>query len=160
MDLYQEIRYLHEHEQLSQRAIAKRLNVSRNTVKKYHSGDQVPWQRQGVSGRTKYVITVEIIEFITACLAEDGTENIKKQSHTDKRIYDRLVAELGFSGGESTIREIVAELKNKQSNVYIPLSFEPGEAYQIDWGEVTVYLDGVKMELPWFSGYNRAWFSS
>ena len=150
MDLYQKIRYLHEHEQLSQRAIAKRLGVSRNTVKKYFLGDQVPWQRQGVSGRPKYVITAEIIEFITDCLAEDDTENIKKQSHTAKRIYDRLVTELNFSGGESTVREIVAELKNKQSKVYIPLSFEPGEAYQIDWGEVTIYLDGIKIKLHIF----------
>ncbi|OPL13777.1 MAG: transposase [Firmicutes bacterium ML8_F2] len=147
VDLYQQIRYLHEHEQLSQRAIAKRLGVSRNTVKKYFLGHQVPWQRQGVSGRTKYVITAEIIEFITSCLTEDELENVTKQSHTAKRIYDRLIKELDFSGGESTVREIVAELKNKQSKVYIPLSFEPGEAYQIDWGEVTVYLDGVKIKL-------------
>ncbi len=150
MDLYQEIRNLNEHEKLSQRAIAKRLGVSRNTVKKYYSGDQVPWQRQGVSGRTKYVITAEIVEFITTCLTEDELENIKKQSHTAKRIYDRLIAELNFSGGESTVREIVAELKNKQSKVYIPLSFEPGEAYQIDWGEVTIYLDGIKIKLHIF----------
>jgi transposase len=150
VDLYQEIRYLHEHEKLSQRAIAKRLGVSRNTVKKYYSGDMVPWQRQGVSGRTKYVITAEIIEFITSCLTEDELENIKKQSHTAKRIYDRLVTELDFSGGESTVRELVAELKDKQNKVYIPLSFEPGEAYQIDWGEVTIYLDGIKIKLHIF----------
>lgn len=147
VDLYQKIRYLHEHEKMSQRAIAKMLGVSRNTVKRYYSGEQVPWERQGVSGRQKYVVTAEVLNFINDCLAEDEKENIKKQSHTAKRIYDRLVGEKSFTGGESTIRDIVAELKDKSSKVFIPLSFEPGEAYQIDWGEATIYLAGLKRKL-------------
>jgi transposase len=147
VDLYQKIRHLHEHEKMSQRAIAKMLGVSRNTVKRYYSGEQVPWERQGVSGRQKYVVTSEVLNFINDCLAEDEAENIKKQSHTAKRIYDRLVGEKSFTGGESTIRDIVAELKDKSSKVFIPLSFEPGEAYQIDWGEATIYLAGLKRKL-------------
>ncbi len=147
VDLYQKIRHLHEHEKMSQRAIAKMLGVSRNTVKRYCSGEKVPWARQGVSGRQKYVVTAEVLTFINDCLAEDEAENIKKQSHTAKRIYDRLVDEKNFTGGESTIREIVAELKDKSGKVFIPLSFEPGEAYQIDWGEATIYLAGVKRKL-------------
>jgi transposase len=147
VDLYKKIRHLHEHEKMSQRAIAKMLGVSRNTVKRYYSGEQVPWERQGVSGRQKYVVTAEVLTFINDCLAEDEKENIKKQSHTAKRIYDRLVDEKNFTGGESTIRDIVAELKDKSSKVFIPLSFEPGEAYQIDWGEVTIYLVGIKRKL-------------
>ncbi|WP_459931708.1 IS21 family transposase, partial [Desulfosporosinus burensis] len=66
---------------------------------------------------------------------------------TAKRIFDRLVAEKDFSGGESTIREIVAELKAKQSKVFIPLSYDPGEAIQVDWGEATVYLAGKKIKV-------------
>lgn len=85
----------------------------------------MPWERQGVSGRQRYVITEEIIQFIKACLSEDEDENIKKQTHTAKRIYDRLVNEKGFTGGESTACEIVAKLKDKQRKVFIPLSFEP-----------------------------------
>lgn len=121
--------------------------MSRNTVKKYCSGEQVPWVRQSVSGRQKYVITAEILSFINDCFAVDEAENIKKQSHTAKRIYDRLVEEKNFTGGESTIHEIVAELKGNSSKVFIPLSYEPGEAYQIDWGEATVYLAGIKKKL-------------
>ena len=40
-------------------------------------------------------------------------ENITKQKHTARRIYDRLVDEQGFTGGESTIRNVVSELRNK-----------------------------------------------
>ena len=147
LDVYENIRYLHEHENRSQRAIAKLLGISRNTVKRYFDGSSVPWVRQGTSGRKKYVVTDDVMEFIRECLAADEGENIKKQQHTAKRIFERLVEEKQFHGGESTIREIVAELKSKQHQVFIPLSYDPGEAIQIDWGEVTVYLAGKKSKL-------------
>jgi transposase len=147
VEIYEKIRYLHEREGLSQRKIATLLGVSRNTVKRYFDGANVPWERQGTSGRSRYVATDKVLEFVKSCLAEDETENIKKQKHTAKRIYDRLVAEKDFTGGESTIREIVAELKAKQSKVFIPLSYDPGEAIQVDWGEGTVYLGGKKTKV-------------
>lgn len=147
VEIYEKIRHLHEHENMSQRSIAKILGISRNTVKRYFNGSHVPWEREGTSGRNRYVITDEVLDFIKECLVEDETENIKKQKHTAKRIYDRLVAEKGFTGGESTIREIVAEVKAKQPKVFIPLSYDPGEAIQVDWGEATVYLAGKKLKV-------------
>jgi transposase len=147
MEIYEKIRYLHEHEALSQRGIAKRLGVSRNTVKKYFEGSCVPWERQGTSGRVRYVVTEEVTEFINECLLSDETENIRKQKHTAKRIYDRLVNEKEFLGGESTIREMVTQMRAVSSKVFIPLSFDPGEAMQIDWGEATVYIAGEKLKV-------------
>lgn len=149
VDIYKEIRDLYEHGRMSQRAIAKKLGISRNTVKKYCEGSQVPWERQGVSGRHRYVITDEHIEFIKSCLAADEAENIKKQKHTAKRIYD-LLTEQGFRGGKSTVREIVAKLKEKPGKAFLPLAYDPGEAIQIDWGEATIYLAGQKTKINLF----------
>ncbi len=150
VDIYEKIRYMHEHEGISQREIARLLCISRNTVNKYYEGSQVPWERKGVSGRQRYVVTDEVIEFIINCFESDKEENIKKQKHTAKRIYDRLVKEKGFMGGESTIRETVAQLRDKQAKVFVPLSYEPGEAIQIDWGEATIYLSGKKKKVNLF----------
>lgn len=150
VDIYEKIRYLHVHEGKSQRTISKMLGISRNTVKKYYEGSQVPWVRQGISGRQRYVVTDEVMSFIKNCLATDEIENIKKQKHTAKRIYDRLVEEKDFKGGESTIREIVAELRGKQAKVFVPLSYDPGEAIQIDWGEASAYISGKKTKLNLF----------
>ena len=47
------------------------------------------------------------------CLEEDRLMQLPKQKHTAKRIYDRLVAEKGFKGGESTIRNAVKALRNE-----------------------------------------------
>ena len=150
VDIYEKIRYLYEREGQSQRAIARILGVSRNTVRKYCKGSQVPWERQGVSGRNRYVITEEVLGFIEDCLATDEEEDIKKQVHTAKRIYDRLVEEKHFTGGESTVREVVAALREKQRNVFVPLSFDPGEAIQIDWGQAIAYLAGKKTKVNIF----------
>lgn len=47
------------------------------------------------------------------------------------------------------MREIVAALRGKPAKAF-PLSFEPGEAIQIDWGAATVYLDGKRIEINLF----------
>lgn len=134
VDMYEKIRYLYTQEKRSQREIARLLGISRTTVRKYCDGSTLPGVRNGVSGRKSYVITDEVLRFIEDCLLEDESENLKKQKHTARRVYTRLVEELGFSGGESTVRRLVAQIKNKPSKAFVPLSYDPAEAAQIDWG--------------------------
>ncbi len=133
----------------SQRKIAKALGISRNTVAKYCEGASVPWVRK-TPERVSTVLTEETIEFIQSCLKEDADENLKKQRHTAKRIYDRLVEETGFNGGESTIRAKVHELKALMPTAFIPLAFDPGEALQVDWGEAYVYIKGEREKVNLF----------
>lgn len=75
---------------------------------------------------------------------------MKKQRHTAKRIYDRLVEETGFTGGESTVRAKVHELKQLMPSVFLPLLFDPGEALQVDWGEAFVYIKGKREKVNLF----------
>lgn len=133
----------------SQRSIAKTLGISRNTVKKYCDGSAVPWERK-TPIRQSTVLTDDVLSFIQDCLNEDKTEGLKKQQHTAKRIFDRLVSEKGFTGGESTIRKVVHDLKGKTPTAFLPLQFDPGQAVQIDWGEATIYLQGEKMVVNLF----------
>lgn len=148
VDIYKEIRRLRL-DGISQRQIASRLHISRNTVKKYWDGDSVPWERKEYS-REASVITPEVISFVRSCLDEDTRCRNKKQHHTAKRIYDRLVEELGFTGGETTVRRLVSQLREKTQEVFVPLAFPPGDAMQIDWGEATVYIAGKKMVVNLF----------
>lgn len=149
VDQYQNIRHLYIAQGLSKREISRRLQISRNTVTKYCEGNQVPWERKAYHREPK-VVTTAVKEFIKNCLKQDE-EAPKKQHHTAKRIYDRLVAEKGFTGAESTIRQAVRQIKNElPKQVFIPLSFEPGEAAQADWGEGTFYLKGQKAKAMLF----------
>lgn len=153
MDTYQLIRtYFNEGKSI--RWIARTLGISRQTVRKYCEGNTHPEVRKDYH-RAPDVITDDVKEFILDCFKQDEYEGIKKQSHTAKRIYDRLVREKGFTGGESTIRKAVNELRKEHSippQADVPLEYDPGDAIQIDWGECTVYLDNVKHKLQFFCG--------
>jgi len=151
VDVYQEIRRLQLEGVVSKREAARRLGISRNTVKKYWDGDVVPWDKKPYV-REANVITAEIRKFIVSCLDEDDSEGVKKQKHTAQRIYDRLVTETDFKGGASSVRRAVHELRleREAQQVFVPLSFFPGDSAQIDWGEATVYMDSKRMKINLF----------
>ena len=75
---------------MSQRQIAAVLRISRNTVKKYWDDDSVPRERKDYN-REASVLTEDVVAFVRQCLEEDA-RNPKRQHHTAKRIFDRLVA--------------------------------------------------------------------
>lgn len=89
--------------------IARALRVSRDTVAKHADmGDMQPAapmpQRRGrpaLAGNEEWVASV--LE------ADLGTP--RKQRHTARRIYDRLVAERGYAGSYSTVQRLVRELR-------------------------------------------------
>ena len=148
VEIYKQIRRMRL-DGMSQRQIAAVLHISRNTVKKYWDGNCVPWERKEYS-REPVVLTKDVVAFVGQCVDEDSQCGSKKQHHTAKRIYDRLVAERGFTGGETTIRRLVKELREKHQEAFVPLIFPAGDAMQIDWGEATIYLNGVKTTVNLF----------
>lgn len=131
------------------RKIAEELGISRHTVKKYCDGSSQPGARK-TPVRQATSMTEEIVDFIRQCLEEDAKENLKKQRHTARRIFSRLVTEKNFTGGESTVRHKVRALKAAMPRVFIPLQFGPGEAMQVDWGVASAYINGVREEVNLF----------
>ena len=85
LDVYKEIRRLRLGGVTSQRAAAKILGISRNTVAKYWEGEAVPWDRKSYE-RDTVVLTPEVILFVRECLDEDESEDVQKQKHTARRI--------------------------------------------------------------------------
>jgi hypothetical protein len=66
-----------------------------------------------------------------------------KQRHTAKRILDRLKAERGYTGGYTMVKEAVREWKDATKEVFVPLSYPPGEA-QVDFGFAYVDVAGER----------------
>jgi transposase len=66
----------------------------------------------------------------------------KKQRHTAKRIFDRLRAEHGFTGGYTIIKDYVRDKRISMKEVFLPLEQRPGTD-QVDFGEVQVRIGGV-----------------
>jgi transposase len=73
----------------------------------------------------------------------------KKQRHTAQRILDRLVAEHGFDGCYSSVKEAVRAWRQGSQEVFLPLSHPPGEA-QVDFGFVEIDLAGERIKAALF----------
>ena len=135
VDVYKSIRALQTEGVTSQREAARILGISRNTVKKYWMGDVVPWDRKAYQ-REASVVTPEVKRFIEHCLDTDAEVGVKKQRHTARRIYTRLVEELGYMGSESAIRAAVHEAKaeRKETDLLIldELSYLSFNRYESD----------------------------
>ena len=149
MQDYGHIRRMYLVDGLSQRQIAEKLGISRNTVAKYCEGNTYPGLRASYC-RAASVMTPDILRFIEQCLHEDRLEPNQKQHHTAKRIYERLVEEKSFTGAQSTVRRIVAKLRGHPREAFVPLAFAPGDAMQIDWGEAVIYLAGERTKVQMF----------
>jgi transposase len=117
------------------RGIAREGLHDRRTVRKFLSDAGPPRYTLKVPRRRP--VLEPFLPVIHQWLEEDK-DRPTKQRHTAHRIYDRLVSEFGFTGGESTVRQYVREVRPRRE-VMIPLDHDPGEA-QVDWGEAQVYL--------------------
>ena len=77
VDQYQLIRELYAVKGLSQRAIARRLGASRNTVRKYCTGENLPFET-GTRNRQPTVITPKVEEFVQQCFQQDEEDDVLK----------------------------------------------------------------------------------
>jgi len=55
---------------------------------------------------------------------------VGKLRHKARRVWLRLRDEYGFEGSEPSVRRIVAALRHRPPEVFIPLAHEPGEEAQ------------------------------
>jgi len=148
----QDIMDLYEREGLSLRQIAKKLHVSRNTVRRVidRPGYYLGVEPKNERNKKRTILVPAMIEKIDQILKDDLREH-RKQRHTAHRIWERLLED-GFNCGESTIRRYVGGKKRGMREVFIPLEFGAGEDAQVDWGYGTVEIDGARIEAAYFSG--------
>ena len=70
----------------------------------------------------------------------------KRERLTLVRIYEEL-RNRGYDGSYDAVRRYAASwskaLQEASADAYVPLSFDPGEAYQFDWSHEVVLIDGV-----------------
>ncbi len=78
----------------------------------------------------------------------------KKQRHTARRIFNRLVSEHNFTGAESTVRRYVKTAKRKfginSPKAFIPCDPIEGAEAEIDWGTATAILADKEVKLKFF----------
>lgn len=137
----EEMRKLYFRRHWSIRRIAREFHCSRKTVRGALNDSGPPRYKRRVPPPQRVIGPVK--HTIDGYLGVDKTSP-RKQRHTARRIYHRLVEEHQFKGSESTVRKYVRALRGVCKEVFIPLEYDAGSSAQADWGEAYVILKGIK----------------
>jgi transposase len=138
VELFEDIRKRHFVQEQSIRGIAQQLHVHRRMVRQALESAVPPARKP--PRREPLVLTHSFRRLIDQWLLSDRRAP-RKQRHTARRIFKRLVKEHGFGGGESTVRKYVGRRKRElalSASAFIPLCHLPGEEAEVDFYEAEV----------------------
>ena len=123
--------------------IVRDLGVSRNTVRKVlRTGETAFAYERAVQPLPKLGPWSGYLER----LLDTNERKARRERLTLVRIFEELQG-LGYRGGYDAVRRYASAWQRERSAVtaaaFVPLSFDPGEAYQFDWSHEVVLLAGV-----------------
>ena len=126
---------------MSIREIARQFGHSRRKIREVVKNPEPrPYQR---SKSHQPKLTSAFQQQIDAILREDETAP-RKQRHTAVAIHQRLVND-GYRGGYDQVRRYVKRKRGSQRETFIPLSHDPGQRAEADFGKIYVdFPDGRK----------------
>jgi RHS repeat-associated protein len=124
----------------SQRQIAKEFAISRVTVRKYVE-EAVPIRKE--SAPRARPVWEKVSARVDALLAESAAWTGGKQQLTATRLHELLVAE-GARVGVTLVKEAVAEWRRRRREVFVPLTYRPGDLAEVDFFEVLVDVGGTR----------------
>ncbi|MGZ6223450.1 MAG: IS21 family transposase [Syntrophales bacterium] len=143
VETIRKIRLMIQRDGDSIRHTARELGISRNTVRKAVRSQQTAFSyRRKTQPRPVLGAFVERLE---KALAEDW-KLAKRQRRTAVVLFEQLQAE-GYTGSYDSIRRHIRDWRRRQgqisTEVYIPLVFDAGEAFQFDWSHELVEMAGM-----------------
>jgi len=150
MDLLSVIRRWHFHQGIPIREIKRRTGLSHNTIRKYLRADTVEPVFKVPDRPSKLD---PFAEKLTGWLRVEAGKS-RKQKRTAKQLHADLVA-LGYDGSYTRVAAFARDWKRErqyeqQTNgrgTFVPLVFQPGEAFQFDWSEDYAVLGGKPVKL-------------
>ncbi len=145
VEQFEQIRRDRERECLSIRELARRHGVHRRTVRQALASSLPPPrktpERRPAPKLGAYRTLID--EWLLA-----DREAPRKQRHTAKRIWQRLVDECGAEVSERQVRRYIhrrrRELGEPVDEVFVPQVHEPGVEAEVDWGEAEVEIAGQR----------------
>ena len=129
------------------RETARKFNLSRNTVRNIvRSGITDQKYERSAQPRPKLGT---FIEQLTEWLEEDRNKPVR-QRRSSQILFEQL-QRAGYEGGYDTLRRYVGTWREEDGSAlvkaFVPLEFDPGEAFQFDWSYEKVELGGQSVEI-------------
>lgn len=185
MTVKQKIILKYFREGLSQRKIARDLQISRKTIRKYIADYQKSYQETSdkngeaaeelvdaiveppvydSTSRTKRKLTLELTGQIDKLLKENDRKRhlgLDKQLMKKIDIYEAL-EEAGYKIGYTTVCNYITGKTCRVNEAYIRQSYLPGDICEFDWGELKLEIAGelhryyLAVFTPAYSNYRYA----
>ena len=134
VDDYGQIRVAHA-DGMSVRAIARTYHHARRKVREALAHPEPkPYTRSKDPPRPRLGAFTAIIDQI---LTEDA-QAPPKQRHTRQQVFRRLRDEHGYAGGYDAVRRYIGQHQRRQRETFIPLSHDPGQRLECDFGHIYV----------------------
>lgn len=148
LEQYEQIRRMYHGEEQSERAIARTLGISRQTVKKVLQAEHPP------EYTLKQPRPAPRLGAYKARLDDLLAENAhlpRKQRYTAHKLFTLIQAE-GYQGSEASVQMYGVRWRkaHRRPATFLPLEFDPGQDAQADWGEAQVILAGVQQKVQVF----------
>lgn len=147
METIRKVRKAHFVDGKGIREIARTFNLARNTVRDIIRSGKIDQKYQrSKQPRPKLGL---FAERLSELLDEDSIKPVKHR-RSAQILFEQLQRE-GYEGGYDTLRRHVATWKKSKDaasvRAFIPLEFDPGDAFQFDWSHEQVELGGVPVEV-------------
>ena len=157
VEQFEQIRRDHTREGLSIRELARRHGVHRRAVRQALESAIPPAKRAPESRAAPKLGTYRAV--IDEILKADR-DAPRKQRHTARRVWQRLVVEHGAEVSERQVCRYVHDKRRELGDggeVFVPLISDAGVEAEVDWGQAKVLLRGELVEVHLFE--MRACFS-
>jgi len=147
VETIRKVRHAYHRDGKKFREIARDFNLSKNTVKKII--------RSGITDQ-QYVRTEQprpklgpFAQRLAELLKEDSAKPVRHR-RSAQILFEQLQRE-GFEGGYDSVRRYIRHWKAREDSgptkAFIPLVFDPGEAFQFDWSYEKIELGGVPVQI-------------
>lgn len=158
MEQFEVIRRDHAREGLSIRELARRHGVHRRAVRQALESAVPPPKR---APEVRVAPALGAYHAIIDAWIDADREAPRKQRHTARRIWQRLVEEHGAEVSERQVCRYVRKRRRELGDVgevFVPLATDAGIEAEVDWGEAKIRLRGELVDAhlflmrPCFSG--------
>ncbi len=150
MELFEQIRRDHDRDGLSKRALAVKHGVHRRAVRQALESAVPPVKRSPVWRPVPKLGGYH--ELIDGWLEADRTAP-RKQRHTARRVWQRLVEEHDAVVSERQVSRYVRDRRRELGDVgeaFVPQHHAPGAEGEVDWGEALAVIDGQQVKVHVF----------
>lgn len=130
---------------ISGRQIAHELGIDRETVAKYLNHTGFSPQPPAATRQAGATVLKGLTHIIEGWLADDARRP-RKQRHTAKRIYDRLITEHDYQGSYNPVQRFVKDYRTMhrtRAQGFLELDWAPGVA-QVDFGQAEAIIAGIR----------------